>query len=189
MHQQAADSDLYEVFDVLEVLQQNIESGNRKIPHKAGGRGMVGRVKFHSSPEGQVRILVWNILALCIASIKDVLIITPPFPSVASSSSPPFLQLPPSLYLLSPSVCLILPFSLLFTLLYHFLSSPLPNVFLSGLRWNRKCWFNNSWSEFWAVRWFSQLRVQHRRCSSSLPSFFLQRWMKSNHIVWCINEF
>lgn len=31
---------------------------------------------------------------------------------------------------------------------FPFPSSPLPNAFLSAPRWNRKCWFNNSQSEF-----------------------------------------
>lgn len=35
-HQHTGDSDLYDVF---EVLQQNIESGNLKIPHMDRGRG------------------------------------------------------------------------------------------------------------------------------------------------------
>lgn len=139
-----------------------------------------GRVRFQSSPEGQVRLLVWNILTLYIASIKDVLIITPPFLSVASSSSllpsSICLSLFPSLYPISP-FCLSPPFFPSFPPLPSpFLSSPLPNVFLSGLRWNRKCWFNNSWWEFWAGCWFSQLPVQHRRCSSSLTfsSFYTE---------------
>lgn len=69
---------------------------------------------------------VRNILTLYIASIKDVLIITPPFLSVASSSSSSSwsasLYLPPLLYLLSP-VCPAHPVSL--SLLLFFILSPL----------------------------------------------------------------
>lgn len=39
---------------------------------------------------------------------------------------------------ISPPISLSLPFP----------SSALPSAFLSAPRWNRKCWFNNSWSEF-----------------------------------------
>lgn len=62
-----------------------------------------GRLRFQSSPEGQVRILVWNIPPLYFASIKDVIIITPisslplssPLPSasiffILSINPPPF---------------------------------------------------------------------------------------------------
>ncbi len=44
---------------VFEVLQPTIQSGNLKTPHKARERGGIeGRVRFQSSPEGQVRNLV-----------------------------------------------------------------------------------------------------------------------------------
>lgn len=52
-------------------LSPAAESGNYMIPHKERGRwGGIGKVRFQSSPEGQVRILVWNILTLYAASIK-----------------------------------------------------------------------------------------------------------------------
>lgn len=54
----AGDSDLYDGLNVS-VMQQNILSGNYMIPHKERGRwGRIGRVRFQSSPEGRVRILV-----------------------------------------------------------------------------------------------------------------------------------
>lgn len=157
--------------DVFEVLQQNIESGNLKIPHRERGRGAsMGRERFRSSPEGQVRILAWNILTLYVASIKASLL-PPTQLCCLLLFSPPFFNLPSSsafsLWTPPLSVSRLLYFSFFFLLPSPFLSSSLPNVFLSGLRWNSKCWFNNSWSEFWTACWFSQLQVQCRRCSSS----------------------
>ncbi len=146
----------------------------------------IGRVRVQSSPEGQVRIVVWNILTLYAASIKDVLIITP---HSSLLPPPPLSSLLPSasiffrLFIYSFYFCRSHPFFLsLLPLLLSLLSSPLPNVFLSGLRWNRKCWFNNSWSEFWAVCWFSQFQVQHRRCSSLPSSSCNAEW---NHTALC----
>lgn len=111
-----------------------------------------GRLRFQSSPEGQVRILAWNIPPLYFASIKDVLIITP------------ISSLPLSSPLPSASIFFILSINP-----PPILSSLLPNVLLSGLRWNRKCWFNNSWSEFWAVCCYSLLQVYSRGVTCVFP--------------------
>lgn len=125
-----------------------------------------GRLRFQSSPEGQVRILVWNIPPLYFASIKDVLIITP-ISSLPLSSPLPSASIFFILSINPPSI----------------LSSLLPNVLLSGLRWNRKCWFNNSRSEFWAVCCYSLLQVYSRGVTCSLPSSLCDtEW---NHASLC----
>lgn len=120
--------------DVFEVVLQKIALQNRKIRLMTrqaivgwGGGGSGGWNKVSVLPKGQVRNLVWNVWALSIARIKDMLIITPVLSSVSSTPSPPRPHLPPYLSL---------PFAF----------GLCQNGFLFGPRWNRKCWFIKSWS-------------------------------------------